>query len=90
MAVIFQLWQKCFWGLFTWVNESLHRVPIDFAIDVEHNHLSKAFGGFLHGNGHVLFYVVLPGIRTNQSWGEFFFFAKPETKHEEAALSFDN
>lgn len=47
---------------FTWVDKSLHRMPVDFAIDVEHNHLTKAFRRFLHGDGHVLFYIVLPGI----------------------------
>lgn len=65
---------------FTWVNKSLHRVPIDFAVDVEHNHLTKAFGGFLHGNGHVLFYIVLPGTCTSQTFGD---------KNEQASLSFD-
>lgn len=50
--------------LITWVNKSFHRVPIDFAIDVEHNNLSKAFWGFLHCNGHVFFHIMLPGICT--------------------------
>lgn len=49
----------------TWVNKSFHRVAIDSAVNVEHNHLSKAFRGLFHSNGHVLFHIVLPGIHTN-------------------------
>lgn len=51
--------------LFTWINKSFHRVAVDFAVDVEHNHLPKAFWGLLHCNGHVFFHIVLSGICTN-------------------------
>lgn len=57
--------------LITWVNKSFHRVPIDSAIDVEHNHLSKAFWGLLHCNGHVFLHIVLPGKCTNQRMREY-------------------
>lgn len=72
--------------LFTWVNKSFYRVSVDFAIDVEHNHLSKAFWGLLHGNGHVFFHIVLPAICTNQRWR----YAKPLSKYEQALLPTEN
>lgn len=52
--------------LITWVNKSFHRVPIHSAVDVEHNHLSEAFWGLLHGNVHVFLHIVLPEICTNK------------------------
>lgn len=46
--------------LITRVNKSLHWVSIDLAVDVEHNHLSEAFRGLLHRNGHIFLHVMLP------------------------------
>lgn len=46
--------------LITRVNKSLHWVSIDLAVDVEHNHLSEAFRGLFHRNGHIFLHVMLP------------------------------
>lgn len=38
-------------------------VPVDYTVDVEHNHLAKALWGLLHRNGHVLLNIVLPEVQ---------------------------
>lgn len=55
--------------LITRVNKSLHWVSIDLAVDVEHNHLSEAFRGLLHRNGHILLHVMLPEMLLKKKKG---------------------